>query len=148
MKTKIIISYIGNIGTQQITIIHLFMTTLPDHSDTSHLFPIAYSGHPPGSGPCCHGHGGNLRPLCQSLFVARQKEEVRDQSSTQEFMPRFQRDFHLQGIMCPDIVLSSTCLFVLSLVFMSLCLCRSQVVDDMSLFTLMKQKFGLCLYFP
>lgn len=124
------------------------------YSDTCSLSSQAYSRYPSSSGPCCNGHGGNLWPLRQSVFAARQKEEVRDQSSAQEFMPCLQWDFHLQGIMCPKSSLHwpvVVCvLFVLSLVSMSLSqlVLVFQVVGDISLFTLMRQKCGPCLYFP
>lgn len=61
------------------------------------LSPEADRGDPPGSGPGCYGHGRDLGPLRQSLSVARQKEKVRDQSTAQESLSRFQRDVHLQG---------------------------------------------------
>lgn len=112
------------------------------HSDTCSLLSEAHSGYPSGSGSRCYGHGGHLRPLCQSLFVARQKEEVRNQGSTQEFVPRFQRDFHFQGTPCLTCAfvnfvchLSFVCLFFL-LSFMSLAqlVLVFQVVDEVSLF--------------
>lgn len=91
------------------------------HSDPFCLSSVAHSGHPSGSGPCCYGYGGNLRPLRQSVFAARQKEEVRDQSSAQELMPSIQRDFHLQGTTCLTLCLCwlDVCLLVCSF---SLCL--------------------------
>jgi len=104
------------------------------YSDPFCLSSVAHSGHPSGSGPCCYGYGGNLRPLRQSVFAARQKEEVRDQSSAQELMPSVQRDFHLQGTTCLTLCLCwlDACLFFL---FLSQLLFVIQVIDDMSLFT-------------
>lgn len=72
-------------------ILHIFGDHFPFHSSAAH------SGDPSGPGPRCHGHGGNLRPICQSLFTTRQKEEVWDQSSAQKLMSCFQWDFYLQG---------------------------------------------------
>lgn len=69
-------------------------------------------------------------------------------------MSCFQRDFHLQGTTSPTSCLPRldvVCvLFVLSFVFMSpsQLVLVFQGVGDIPLFTLMRQKFGLCFYFP
>lgn len=88
------------------------------------LSPEAHSGHPTGSGPGCYGHGGDFWPLRQSLPVAGQKEEVRDQSAAEEPLSCFQRDVHLQGATSWLIVI---CVFNVH-VLVSVCHCSRLTV--------------------
>ena len=52
----------------------------------------------PSGRPAGHGHVRNLGSLRQGLHHARQEEEIRDESASQDAESSFQRIIRLQGI--------------------------------------------------
>lgn len=98
--------------------------------------------------------GGTSDPYVKVFLLPDKKKKYETKVQRKNLCPVFNETFIFKVPRTPDVVPSSTscCLFCLFFL-LSLCLCRSLCWCSRLLMTchflpLMRQKFGLCLYFP